>query len=183
MLQMYVMVSNVVELYTFQPSDCTFRNLEKHHENIPIYNFDPLKPHFYIVKLGFTGVYIIFLISAQKHRLWVLVEAVLRSTHNLCFEQKYEKYLIFFIWKFSFFDDKIFIIFELACFRNVSLLFHSKSYGVFSFENTQIEANIRSQKQSFSWLKRIRSSNHVFFKLSLCILVFLIVVIRKLFSF
>ena len=36
-------------------------------------NFDPLKPHFYIVKLGFTGVYIIFLISAQKHRLWVLV--------------------------------------------------------------------------------------------------------------
>ena len=38
-----------------------------------LYNFDPLKPHFYIVKLGFTGVYIIFLISAQKSRLWVLV--------------------------------------------------------------------------------------------------------------
>ena len=34
-----------------------------------LYNFDPLKPHFYIVKLGFTGVYIIFLTSAQKHRL------------------------------------------------------------------------------------------------------------------
>ena len=33
----------------------------------------PLKPHFYIVKLGFTGVNIIFLISAQKHILWVLV--------------------------------------------------------------------------------------------------------------
>ena len=43
-----------------------------HHENI-LYNFDPLKPQFYIVKLGFTGVYIIFLISVQKHRLWVLV--------------------------------------------------------------------------------------------------------------
>ena len=38
-----------------------------------LYNFDRLKLHFYIVKLGFTGVYIIFLISAQKHRLWVLV--------------------------------------------------------------------------------------------------------------
>ena len=38
-----------------------------------LYNFDPLKPHFYIVKLGFTGVYIISFISAQKHRLWVLV--------------------------------------------------------------------------------------------------------------
>ena len=31
-----------------------------------LYNFDPLKPHFYIAKLGFTGVYIIFLISAQN---------------------------------------------------------------------------------------------------------------------
>ena len=31
-----------------------------------LYNFDPLKPHFYIVKLGFTAVYIIFLISAQN---------------------------------------------------------------------------------------------------------------------
>ena len=30
---------------------------------IYLYNIDPLKPHFYIVKLGFTGVYIIFLIS------------------------------------------------------------------------------------------------------------------------
>ena len=37
------------------------------------YNFDTLKPHFYIVKLDFTGVNLIFLISAQKHRLWVRV--------------------------------------------------------------------------------------------------------------
>ena len=42
-----------------------------------LYNFDPLKPHFYIVKLGFTGVYIIFVISAQKHRLQVLVRTAL----------------------------------------------------------------------------------------------------------
>ena len=38
-----------------------------------LYSFDPLKPHLCTVKLGFTGVYINFLISAQKHRLWVLV--------------------------------------------------------------------------------------------------------------
>ena len=31
-----------------------------------LYSFDPLKPHLYIVKLGFTGVYIIFLISAPN---------------------------------------------------------------------------------------------------------------------
>ena len=49
---------------------CIFlRNITKTR----LHNFDPLKPHFYIVKPGFTGVYIIFLISAQKHRLWVLV--------------------------------------------------------------------------------------------------------------
>ena len=41
----------------------------------------PLTPHFYIVELGFTGVYIIFLILALKQRLLVLVT----STHKLCF--------------------------------------------------------------------------------------------------
>ena len=50
-----------------------------------LYNFDPLKPHFYIVKLGFRGVYISFLISAQKH--------------NLSFDQKYEKISEFFYLK------------------------------------------------------------------------------------
>ena len=35
----------------------------------PCYEY-PLTPHFYIVKLGFTGVYLIF---ALKHRLWVHV--------------------------------------------------------------------------------------------------------------
>ena len=34
-----------------------------------LYKFDPLKPLFNRVKLGFTDVYIIFLTSAQKHRL------------------------------------------------------------------------------------------------------------------
>ena len=31
-----------------------------------LYKVDPLKPHFYIVKLGFTGEHINFLISAQN---------------------------------------------------------------------------------------------------------------------
>ena len=31
-----------------------------------LYNTDPLKPHFYIVQLRFTGIYIIFLIFAQN---------------------------------------------------------------------------------------------------------------------
>ena len=39
-------------------------NVYQHHANI--YNFDPLKPHFYIVKLGFTVVYIIFFYFCSK---------------------------------------------------------------------------------------------------------------------
>ena len=31
-----------------------------------LYDSDPLKPRFYIVKLGFTGVYIIFLILLKN---------------------------------------------------------------------------------------------------------------------
>ena len=42
-----------------------------HHENTHI-KFEPLKPYFYTVKLGCTGVYIKYHISA-KNRLWVLV--------------------------------------------------------------------------------------------------------------
>ena len=50
---------------------CFYGELEKITAELPIpktclYNFDPFKPPFHIVKLGFTGVYIIFLISAQN---------------------------------------------------------------------------------------------------------------------
>ena len=31
-----------------------------------LYNFDPIESHFYIVKLGFTGVHIIFLVFLKK---------------------------------------------------------------------------------------------------------------------
>ena len=68
-----------------------------------LYNFDPLKPHFYIVKLGFTGVYIILLFLLKKHRLWVLVRTA--ST-------KYEKYQNFLSEKLPFFGGKIISVFE-----------------------------------------------------------------------
>ena len=69
-----------------------------------LYNFDPLKPHFYIEKLGFTGVYIIFVISAQKHRLWVLTIYVLSRNKKKISE--------FLSEKLSFFGGKIFSVFE-----------------------------------------------------------------------
>ena len=61
-----------------------------------LYNFDPLKPHFYIVKLGFTGVYIIFLILLKNIDCGYSLEPPRRGGsneyHNLCLEQIYEKY-------------------------------------------------------------------------------------------
>ena len=52
------------------------------------------------------------------------------STHNLCFEQKYENIRIF-IWKLSVFGSEIFNIFEQACFRDVQQksLFVLRFYG------------------------------------------------------
>ena len=67
-----------------------------------LYNSDPLVPHCYIVKLGFTGVYIIFRCGLQGFTGVYIIfrtDAVLTSTHNLCFERKYEKYQIFFSLK------------------------------------------------------------------------------------
>ena len=89
-----------------------------------LYKFDPLKPHFYIVKLGFTEVYIIFLILLKNIDCGCslepphLIEAVLTSTHNLCFEQKYGKYqnflfenVPFLVVKFSIYlNRRVFII-------------------------------------------------------------------------
>ena len=44
-------------------SECITINITK----TCLYNFEPFEPHFYIEKkLGFTGVYIIFLIFAQN---------------------------------------------------------------------------------------------------------------------
>ena len=51
-----------------------------------LYNFDPLKPHFYIVKLGFTGVNIIF------H--YLLLRSSLIWVHTVCLyaKCKFEKF-------------------------------------------------------------------------------------------
>ena len=81
--------------------------------------YEAFKPHFYIVKPGFTWVYIIVLISAQKHRLWVhLGNVALMSTHNLCFEQKYEKYPNFYLKnlmvKFSVYLNRLVFIMKVS---------------------------------------------------------------------
>ena len=82
-----------------------------------LYNFDPLKPHFYIVKLGFTGVYIIFLISVQNIDCGYSLEPPRRGGSN-----EYPQSMFWAeIWKiseflylkiFNLYGGKIFNIFE-----------------------------------------------------------------------
>ena len=65
------------------------QNILIHHANMSVKCIPPYTPLLY----SKTGVYrgiLFFLIFAPKHRLWVLVrtEAVLKCTHNQCFEQK-----------------------------------------------------------------------------------------------
>ena len=55
-----------------------------------------------MVKLGFTGVYIIFFISDQNIDCVYSLEPPLTSTRNLCFEQKYEEYQNFLFENFHF---------------------------------------------------------------------------------
>ena len=81
-----------------------------------LYNSDALQPHFYIVKLGFTGIYIIFLISAQNIDCGYSLEPPRRGGSNeypqSMFCAEIWKISAFCIWKFSFFCGKIFNIVE-----------------------------------------------------------------------
>ena len=75
-----------------------------------LYNFDPHKPHFYMVKLGFTGVYLIFLISSQNIDCGYSLEPPRRGGSNeypqSMFWAETWKISKNFIWFFSFFVVK-----------------------------------------------------------------------------
>ena len=104
-----------------------------------LYNFDPFKPYFYIVKLGFTGVYIIFLISAQNIDCGYSLELPRRGGSNeypqSMFWAEIWKISELFIWKLSVFGGNIFNIFERACFRNVMLQRRSSNQHKLLYEN------------------------------------------------
>ena len=75
-----------------------------------------LTPDFYIVKLGFTGVDIIFLISALKQRSWYSLEPHRRGGSNeypqSMFWAEIWKISEFFYLKISVFGGGMFYIFE-----------------------------------------------------------------------
>ena len=77
-----------------------------HHETCP-YNVEPLKPHFYVLNLGFTGVYMIFFLFLLKnidcgYSLEPPRRGDSNEKHNLCFEVTYEKYQKFYLKIFIF---------------------------------------------------------------------------------
>ena len=77
--------------------------------------------------MRFTGVYIIFsyfakircIVGTRENRL---AEAVLMNTHNLCFEQEYEKYHYFLFEKIPF----LVVIFSIYLFRRVFVMYVCK---------------------------------------------------------
>ena len=100
------MLSYIVLFFLF----IAFKSSGRERESITktcLYNFDPLKPHFYIAKLGFTGVYIIFLISAKNIDCGYSLEPPRWGGSNeypqSMFLAEIWKISEFFIWKFSFF--------------------------------------------------------------------------------
>ena len=95
-----------------------------------------------MVKLGFTGVYITSLISAQNINCGYSLEPPRRGgsngTHNLCFKQKYEKYPSFLSENFQFLEVK----FSIYLNRRVFVLY--TLVGVSSVANF-INAYVESQ--------------------------------------
>ena len=102
-----------------------------HHENIPVIvnNFDPLKSHLYIVKLGFTVIYISLFGFARNHRLWVLVRtASLRRFERVptiyVLSRNMKNIRVFFLSAiFQFMEVKLSIYLNRSVFVMTSLLF------------------------------------------------------------
>ena len=107
-----------------------------------LYSFDPLKPHFHIVKLGFTGVYIIWLISVKNIDCGYSLEPPHRGGSNeypqSMFWAEIWKISHIFIWKFSVFDVEFSIYLNRRVFvMDLENLILSQ-FGQFSFDVSSI---------------------------------------------
>ena len=77
------------------------------------YNFDPLKPHFYIVKLMFTLFFLFFFKNIDfGYSLELPPWGSSNEYPQSMFWAEIWKISMFFIWKFSVFGGEIFYIFE-----------------------------------------------------------------------
>ena len=133
-----------------------------------LYNCDPLTPHFYIIKLGFTGVYTIFLTSTQKQRLWCSLEPPRRGGSNEYPQSMHwaeiRKISEFFMWKLSAFGGEILIYLDVRVFVMDFLLPYGCSLsGFFSITKTRLFKYIENFLQK---LKKIQIKNSDIFHIS-----------------
>ena len=121
-----------------------------HHET---YNFDPLRPHFYIVKLGFTGIYIIFLIFAQNIDCGYSLEPPLRGGSN-----KYPQSMFWAeIWKISDFlyENFLFLVVKFSiCLNRHVFVMCIRNVGIFSLNCLNV--NIIMNMSKFDYPKDIK---------------------------
>ena len=62
---------------------CSFSCVPAILKTYLMYNFDPLKPHFYIVNMGLQG-YTLVSYFWSKHRLWALVRTASAARNIEC---------------------------------------------------------------------------------------------------
>ena len=104
-----------------------------------LYNFDPLIPHFYIVKLGLQGYTLYFIFLLKNIDCGYSLEPPHRGGSNeyqqLCFEQNFEKYQSFLSELFQFLEVK----FSIYLNRRVFVMSISKI--PFDFEIKRIDVS------------------------------------------
>ena len=112
-----------------------------------LYICDPLKPHFYIVKLGFTGVYIIFLIFAQNIDCGYSLEPPRRGGSN-----EYPQSMFWAeVWKISVFYLKFFNVLEVK----VSIYLNRRVFVMYSRT-----AMARTSLGPWKFVRDMGSSSH-----------------------
>ena len=97
-------------------------------------NVYPLKPHFYIAKLGYAGVYLFFLFLLQNMDCGYSLEPPRWGGSDVCpqsmFWAKIRKISKFFLWKFSFLKPKHFLYIAWACLQFLPLIQEEQSMTI-----------------------------------------------------
>ena len=144
-----------MEVHAHELSSTTDENYERYNTITRTFRTTyvyPLKPHFYIAKLGYAGAALFFLFLLQNINCGYsleppsrggsnenrLCEAVLTCTHNLCFEQKEEKYQKHSAENFHFLKHKKSLFIAWACFCNASLMSLSLFFLNLIFQTSSI---------------------------------------------
>ena len=119
-----------------------------------------MKPHFYIVKLGFAGVYIFFLISAKNKDCGYSLEPPRRGGSNEYRQSMYWaeiwKYQNFYLETFSL----LMVKFSIFLNRRVDVMVLIRLWGCVDWSESSLGAHVRryghsdSRPRWLSWMRR-----------------------------